>query len=257
MNLLRKKRAGIQHLAFFLIVLMTGQSTVALAGMDRILPSGEATLWRGDQKIGIYTREAPLPEGAIISTEGRCGVKLDDLYLVAEDQSVFSINTAGQRMNVFVKQGTVYFKTTAGQQKLAFVTPNGQIGVQRIRLQAAFGDASLTGYLAVTGDKSELGVAEGGVMDVLTDDGLMSIGAGQKIILAQADMDIGLPEKEDQKEDQPATVEQPKSQKKGWSTRKKVTIGAISAAALGGLVLGLGGGGGGGGGGGTVSPSSP
>jgi hypothetical protein len=242
-------------LAFWLTVFMIGQSVVALAGADRIYPSNQVTLWRGDQKIGVYTQEAPLPEGAIISTDGRCAIKLDDLYLVAEDQSVFSINTTGRQMNVFVKQGVVYFKTSAMNHALAFVTPNGLINVQQIRLKAAFGGASLKGYLAVTEKQSELGVAEGGAMDVVTDDGLMTIEAGKKIILAQADMDIGLPEEDQPSAEQPA--EQPAKQKKGWSTRKKITIGVVGAGLLGGIIIGLAGGGGGGGDGGDVSPSSP
>ncbi len=261
MDRLRTKRKGARKFIILLIVFMIGQSTIALAGMDRIRPADRVTLWRGDQVIGVYTQEAPLPEGAIISTEGRCGVKLNGLYLVAEDQSVFSINTAGRKINVFVKQGTVYFKTMGERQLLSFVTPNGQIDVQRIRLQVGFGDAALKGYLAVGDTNSEFGVAEGGAMDVLTDDGMMSIGAGQKIILAQADMDIGLPEEKTPDEDKPAAMEQPKSQKTGWSKRKKITIGTIGGAVLGGLVLGLAGGGGGGDGGSSsgseVSPSSP
>lgn len=251
MDRFRKNGFSIKILSLWLTVFMVGQSAIALAGADRILPTGKATLWRGDQEIGVYTQEAPLPEGAIISTEGRCAIKLDDLYLVAEDKSVFSISTTGRQRNLFVKQGVVYFKTSAMMHELSFVTPNGQINVRQIRLKAAFGDASLKGYVAVTEKQSELGVAEGGAMDVFTDDGLTTIEAGKKIILAQADMDIGLPE------DQKPSAEQPPEQKKGWSTGKKVAIGAVSIGALAGILIGLGGGGGGGGGGGDVSPSAP
>ena len=251
MHRFRKKGTWIEWLSLLLIVFLVGQSAAAWAGMDRIYPTGKAMLWRGDKKIGVYTREAPLPEGAIISTDGRCAIKLDDLYLVAEDQSIFSISTTGRQRNLFVKQGVLYFKTTAINHALSFITPNGQIDVQQIRINAGAGDASLKGYVSVTDKRSELGVAEGGAMDVLTDDGLMTIGAGKKIILAQADMDIGLPE-----EQQPS-AKQPVEKKKGWSTRKKIIVGSIGAGALGGLILGLSGGGGGGGGGGDVSPSSP
>jgi hypothetical protein len=250
MDRFRKNGFSIKILTLWLSFFMVGQSAIAFDGADRIFPTGKATLWRGDQEIGVYTQEAPLPEGAIISTEGRCAIKLDDLYLVAEDKSVFSISTTGRHRNLFVKQGVVYFKTSAMKHELSFVTPNGQINVQQIRLKAAFGDASLKGYVAVTEKQSELGVAEGGAMDVFTDDGLTTIEAGKKIILAQADMDIGLPEEEK------PSAEQPPEQKKGWSTGKKVAIGAVSVGALAGILMGLGGGGGGGGGG-EVSPSSP
>ena len=258
MDRFRKRGTWIKTLSLWIAVFMVGQSVTVLAGVDRIYPTGKATLWRGDQQIGVYTQEAPLPEGSIISTDGRCAIRLDDLYLVAEDQSVFSISTTGRQRHLFVKQGVIYFKTSAIKNALAFITPNGQFSVHQIRLNAAFGEASLKGYVSVTEKESELGVAEGGAMDVFTDDGLTTLEAGNKIILAQADMDIGLPE-----EDQPS-AEQPAEQKKGWSTRKKITIGAISVGALAGLLIGLGGGGGGGddgggggGGGGDISPSSP
>jgi len=253
MDWFRKKGTWIKGLSIWLTVFMIGQSVTALAGVDRIYPTGKATLWRGDQKIGVYTQEAPLPEGAIISTDGRCAIKLDDLYLVAEDQSVFSVSTTGRQRILFVKQGVIYFKTAVIRQALAFVTPDGQIDVQQIRLNAASGDPSLKGYVSVTDNQSELGVAEGGAMDVFTDDGLTTIHAGNKIILAQADMDIGLPE------DQEPPAKQPEEPKKGWSTRKKIIVGAVGVGALAGLLIAVGGGGGGGGGdnGGDVSPSSP
>ena len=254
MERFRRKGTCITMLTLWLTIFMAGHSVPAMAGADRIYPTGQATLWRGDQKIGVYTQEAPLPEGAVISTEGRCAVKLDDLYLVAEDQSTFSINTTGRQRNVFVKQGIVYFKTAAIAHGLAFVTPNGQFSVQQIRIHAGFGDASLKGYLSVTDKQSELGVAEGGAMDVLTDDGLVTVDAGKKIILAQADMDIGLPE------DDQAAAEQPpvEEEETGWSKRTKITVGVVGGVALVGIIAGLaGGGGGGGGGGGDVSPSSP
>ena len=88
-------------------------------------------------------------------------------------------------------------------------------------------------------------------MDVLTDNGLMTIQSGNKIILSQADMDIGLPE------DEKPAAQQPPEPKPGMSTGKKVAFGAIGVAAIAGIALGLGGGGGGGGGDAVVSPSTP
>jgi hypothetical protein len=78
----------------------------------------------------------------------------------------------------------------------------------------------------------------------------MTIDAGQKIILSQADMDIGLPE-----EDEPA-AQQPPEPQPAKTNKNKIIYGTLGAAAIVGLALGLGGGGGGGGGG-DVSPSTP
>ena len=229
---------------------MVSQGVPVLADADRIYPTNKVTLYRGDKVVGVYTKEAPLPEGSVISADGRCAVKLDDLYLVGEDQSVFSINTSGRQRNLFVKEGTIYFKTSAMKRDFAFITPDGPINVQRIRLNAAFGDGSIKGYVTVAKNQSELGVAEGGSMDVFTDNGLMTIQSGKKIILSQADMGIGLPE-----EEKPAAQKPPESEP-GMSRHKKIAYGALGAVAIAGIALGLGGGGGGGGGG-DVSPSTP
>jgi len=257
MSLFRSKRIEIKTVVSLLTFLMVSQCVVAMAGSDRIYPTNKVTLYRGEKIVGVYTKEAPLPDGSIISTDGRCAVKLDDLYLVAEDQSVFSINTSGRHRNLFVKQGIVYFKTSAMRRPFSFMTPGGALTVQAIRLHAAAGDQTIKGYVAVTDSQSEVGVAEGGAMDVLTDDGLMTIEPGKKIILSQADMDIGLPESEEPA----AASSEPESS--GISTPQKIAYGALGGGVIAGVVFGLssGGGGGGGGGGddddGDVSPSAP
>ena len=203
MVIFRKKRIEIRMVVFLLTFFMVSQGVSVFADSDRIYPTKKVTLYRGDKIVGVYTKEAPLPEGSIISADGRCAVKLDDLYLVGEDQSVFSINTSGRQRNLFIKKGTVYFKTSAMTRSFSFITPDGPISVQSIQLNAAAGDGSLKGLVTVTENRSELGVVEGGSMIVLTDNGLMTIQSGNKIILSQADMDIGLPEDEEPAAEQP------------------------------------------------------
>jgi hypothetical protein len=257
MRTIRQNRGSLKLLVCLLIGSLANPAMLALAGSDRIIPSQKVTLYRGDQVVGAYTKEAPLPEGVVIATEGRCGIKLNDFYLVGEDQSAFSINTTGRQRNLFIDRGTLYFKTSGMQRQIEFITPNGQIGIQRIRLNAAATNASIKGYVAVHGDRSELGVSEGGSMDVLTDKGLVTVEPGKKLILSQADLDIGLPE------DEPATTApepapQPSTQTgpAGWSTGTKVALGALGAAAIAGVAIGLGGGSGGGDDT-PVSPSNP
>lgn len=252
MHFFRSKTIEIRLVVFGLTFLLCSQGFVAFAGSDRMYPASKVTLYRDDTVVGVYTKEAPLPEGTILSTEGRCAVKLDDAYLVAEDQSVFSVSTSGQQRNVFIKEGTLYFKTSGMKRVYTFLTPDGPISIQRIKLNAAFGDQSIKGYVSVTEGRSEMGVAEGGSMDVYTDDGMRTIQSGNKIILAQADMDIGVPETEE-----PAAQEVPKTgEKKRWSSRATyITLGALGVAAAAGIAIGLSGGGSDDGG--EVSPSRP
>jgi hypothetical protein len=253
MKWFRNESKAARLIIYLLVGLFSNHGILLAADSNRIYPTRKVTLYRGDQPVGVYTREAPLPEGTVIATEGRCAARLEDLYLVGEDQSVFSISTSSRQRNLFLSEGIVYFKTGEMRRSLNFVTPNGQISVQRIRLHAGLGDSAIKGYVSVSETQSEIGVAEGGSMDVLTDEGPMTIQAGKKLILAQADMDIGLPEDEEPSAQAPPPA--PES-KPATSERKKVVYGALGVGALAIIALGLGGGGGGGGGP-VVSPSSP
>ena len=252
MGLFRSKRIEIRLVVFVLTFLMVGQGTIALAGSGRIYPQQKVTLYDGESVVGIFTKEAPLPQGVVMVVDGRCAIRLEDWYLVAEDQSVFSIGTSGKQRNLFVEKGTIYFKTAGMNGAFAFITPHGQIDVQRILLNAAHGDQTIKGYLSTTQDQSELGVAEGGEMEVITEEGVMTVQSGKKIILAQADMEIGLPE-----EEPTATKEPPKPEKKGWSrTTRNIAIATLGVAAAAGIAIGLSGGSDDDGGG-NVSPSHP
>ena len=86
---LEEMESKSEIVTFFLAFLMVSQGVTVLADSDRIYPTKKVTLYRGDKIVGVYTKEAPLPEGSFISADGRCAIKLDDLYLVGEDQSVF------------------------------------------------------------------------------------------------------------------------------------------------------------------------
>ena len=195
MSYLLNKRGERITIVLCMIAIFAVLGLTASAEADRIYPTNKVYIHNGSQKTGIYTREAPLPEGAIISTDGRCAVKLDELFLVGEDQSVFSTNTSGYQRNLLVKEGTIYFKTSRLSRVITFITPDGHISVQRIRLNTALNDQSIIGYVSVEENQSELGVVQGGALDIITEDGQKTIKSGEKIILSQADMDalIGRP----------------------------------------------------------------
>ena len=152
-----KNKVFINSIVLFLAFAMVNSEVAIGSGSDRIYPTQKVTIFNGEQKVGVYTREAPFPEGATISTTGRCAIKLGDLFLVGEDQSVFSSNTSGRQRNLLVREGTIYFKTSRMRQPLTLITPKGEITVQSIRLDAALYDKSIKGYVAVTKGQSELG----------------------------------------------------------------------------------------------------
>lgn len=244
----------VSCIIFVLII----HSVTANAETDRIYPTNKVFIHDGNKKMGVYTREAPLPEGAIISTDGRCAVRLNEMFLVGEDQSVFSTNTSGRQRNLLIKKGTLYFKTAWTNRVITFMTPDGNISVQSIRLNATLNDQSIIGYVTVDDSQSELGVVKGGSIDILTENGQETIKSGEKIILAQADMDIGAPESQPPEEEVPAEEPTPPQKKETSTTMRAIIGGAVAVLALAAVAGAAGGGGGdGGGGGGVVSPSTP
>jgi hypothetical protein len=269
----KKNKLGLKFFAIglsFALVLPGFSSEFKSA---RIYPTGKITIYSGDQKVGEFNKEAPFPEGFLIAADGKCGVKMEDIYLVAEDRSLFSVDTSANLRKLLIKKGTLYFAVSDMSRSLSFITPSGSLAVLDILLNAATGNPQLKGYVAVKQNGSEVGVIEGGSMIVSTQQGEMMIEAGQKITLAQADMDVGAPkeiETIDEKEGKEVTAgkdeKEGKEEKAGMSKNQKIILGAIGGAAVivgGALLFGGGGGGssGGGGGdndnGGSVSPSSP
>lgn len=264
----KKNKLGLKFFAIglsFALVLPGFSSEFKSA---RIYPTGKITIYSGDQKVGEFNKEAPFPEGFLIAADGKCGVKMEDIYLVAEDRSLFSVDTSANLRKLLIKKGTLYFAVSDMSRSLSFITPSGSLAVLDILLNAATGNPQLKGYVAVKQNGSEVGVIEGGSMIVSTQQGEMMIEAGQKITLAQADMDVGVP-KEIETIDETAGKDEKegKEEKAGMSKNQKIILGAIGGAAVvvGGALLfgggggGSSGGGGGGGGdnGGSVSPSSP
>ena len=64
----RKKAIEIRMVVFLLTFFMVSQGVSVFADSDRIYPTNKVTLYRGDTIVGVYTKEAPLPEGSIISS---------------------------------------------------------------------------------------------------------------------------------------------------------------------------------------------
>ena len=230
----------------------------------RIYPTGKISIYSGDQKVGEFSREAPFPEGFLIAADGRCGVRLESVYLVAEDGSVFSVASAANLRKLLIKEGTVYFAMSGNFPSLSFITPSGSLAVLDILLNAATNNQQLKGYVAVTQNGSELGVIEGGSMIISTQQGEMMLKSGQRLILAQVDMDVGPPEEEQKVEEkegqQPPEGQEGQAAEPGMSGTTKMIVGAVGVGAVAAGVGALAGGGGGGGGsddGGSVSPSSP
>jgi len=262
MQNLIKNTLRLKIMIVFTILVFTSTGFSAGFSVGRILPKGKVTLFHGNQKVGEFRSEAPLPENTLLSVQGECGVKLNHLYLVALDQSLFSITTNNNSRTLFVQKGTVYFALSSTPYTLVFQTPDGVITTNDIMLKASSTNQLLKGYVYVEEGITRVGVLEGGSMIVtLTDDKPQLVAAGHELRLAQADIfkEEGKAEKEkpDETDEPGKTDEAGKAGETaatgGMSTTTMVVLGAI---AIGGIALAAGGGGGGGGDA-VASPAGP
>jgi hypothetical protein len=179
-----------QCLKAFIVTVLVVFSTSALAanfGSARIMPGEKVLIYRGDQQVGELTAEAPFPDGALLACDGKCAVRMDGFLLVGADKSLFSVTTLANSRELQVRNGTVYFALSKMPHSLVFVTPKGVLTTQQLILNAAADGDLLKGYVAVTGESTEIGVIEGGSMLVSTVEGETTIQSGNKLVLAQTE----------------------------------------------------------------------
>jgi hypothetical protein len=235
----RKKTLTLKVFVLLLSFAMTTAGFAANGGTARIIPSGKVLMIKDGQVIGEITKEAPLPEGAVLKCEGKCSVKLDDVYMVVEKDTVFSVQPMADRHELFVQEGTVYYSLSESSRPLHLTTPAGD---------ATTGDLSMTepdvrGYVRVSGNKTEIGVIGGGTMMVQTASGEMAITPGKQITIAALSSEA------------PGAAA---AETGGLTRNEKIALGAVGAGIMAAGIFALASSGGGdGGGGGGGSPAAP
>jgi hypothetical protein len=235
----RKKTLTLKVFVLLLSFAMTTAGFAANGGAARIIPSGKVLMIKDGQVIGEITKEAPLPEGAVLKCEGKCSVKLDDVYMVVEKDTVFSVQPMADRHELFVQEGTVYYSLSESSRPLHLTTPAGD---------ATTGDLSMTepdvrGYVRVSGNKTEIGVIGGGTMMVQTASGEMAITPGKQITIAALSSEA------------PGAAA---AETGGLTRNEKIALGAVGAGIMAAGIFALASSGGGdGGGGGGGSPAAP
>ena len=214
----------------------------ANANSGRVIPKGTVSVIKDGKVVSEFTQEAPLPEGTLLKCQGQCTVRMNDVYMVAESDTVFSVTSTANSNQLLVQEGTVYFSVNESSRPLEFNTPSGVVTTR----QTSITDTELRGYVRVSGNEAEVGVIGGGTMIVDTPNGEMAIVPGKQVTLALAE---------------PVTPAPASTGGGGSLTFTNVALGVVGTAIIvaGGYALheAVDGDGGGGGGGGDGSPSSP
>jgi len=272
--MLRSLRTQQPTIATAILVILLFVATQALGAMGagRILPNGQVKVYRGDQLVSVLSEEAPLPEGVLLAPEGQCGMRLDNLFLVADDGSQFSIAGSPGGRELSIRQGTLYFAMSGATGPVAFHTPDGVVTTEHMILNASTTGGLLKGYVDAAPEGTRMGVLEGGTLVVMTAEGEKTIETGRQITLAQANLFD-----EDQATGKGAQDQGPQGEQQDVQKADKDAkngpqdeddddeipaayfwgAGGLAALAGIGLAVAGGGGGGGGGGGAPASPASP
>ena len=175
------KRKKTLTLKVFVVLLSLLMTTAAFSA--RITPSGKVVMMKDGNVIGEFSNEAPLPEGVLLKCEGKCSIMLDDVYMVVDPGTVFSVQPMADRHEVFVQEGTVYFSVTESSRPMQFDTPGGVVTTRETSLTGS----ELKGYVRVSGQETEIGVIQGGTMRVETASGEMVIASGNQITITVAE----------------------------------------------------------------------
>ena len=151
----------------------------------RIMPTGKVSVYQGAEKVSEISAEAPLPEGYLLLCEGKAGLKMDGLYWVAADKSLFSVTTKADSVEFELREGTAYFALSELPRPIVFITPHGVFTAQETMLHASTAGGLLKGYVAATSEGTEIGVIEGGSLLISSSEGKTLIQPGNRIKVAQ------------------------------------------------------------------------
>jgi hypothetical protein len=151
------------------------------ANAARIIPTGKVSIIQNGKIIGEFSKEIPLPEGSQLLCEGRCTVLLDDLHVVAEPDTLFSVKPMPAGNELAVEEGTAYFSVRETSGPLEFKSPAGNASMREVSVSGR----ELKGYVRVSVSKTEIGVIDGGSMTVKTSSGEMAITPGKQVTIAR------------------------------------------------------------------------
>lgn len=193
----------------------------------RIIPTGKVFVYQGGKQVGELSAEAPLPEGYLLLCDGESGVKMDGLYWVAADKSLFSVTTKANSLEFELKEGTAYFALSTLPRPLIFITPHGVFTAQEAILNASTDVGLLKGYVAATSESTEIGVVEGGSVLISSFEGEKLVQAGKRIRVTQ-NKDQGASVASESKKPGPKSEE---------DSENKVIYGSIAAAVIAGLII--------------------
>ena len=170
--------------AFGLMLSVSTMATLATAGS---VGHGDFGVYKGGQLADKLSGQNPIDEGALLVCDGKCMIKSEGVSLVAADQAKLAIRNEAKTFNLFLREGNVNYTITSNARQVAFHTPQGTYTTAEVIFNAA-ANPVVRGYARVNADgATEIGVEEGRLV-FATAEGMKTVDANQKIVLAVSEV---------------------------------------------------------------------
>lgn len=177
-------RKGLFVLALAVTMTVTTTGIAFAAGS---IGHGNIGVYKGDQLADKLSGQNPIEEGALLVCDGKCMIKSEGISLVAADQAKLAIRNQDQAFNLYLREGHVQYTITNNTRKIAFHTPQGTYTTAEVIFNAD-SNPVVRGYAQVNQDGSTVIGVEEGRLVFATADGMQTVDANHKIILAVSEV---------------------------------------------------------------------
>ncbi|MBM9612678.1 hypothetical protein JWJ90_00090 [Desulfobulbus rhabdoformis] len=163
---------------------------LAAASFAGSVGEGNFNVYKGGHLADKLAGQNPIEDGAFLVCDGKCMIKSEGISLVAADKAKLAVRNEAKCFNLFLREGRVNYTITSKARQIAFHTPQGTYTSAEVIFNAA-SNPVVKGYAKVNADGStEIGVEEGRLV-FATAEGMKTVDANQKIVLAVSELPPG------------------------------------------------------------------
>lgn len=171
------------------VALIFGVANVGFATGGSI-GHGDISVYKNGALTAKLTGQNPIEDGALLLCDGKCMIKSEGISLIAKDNAQIAVTNETEIFKLYVKEGQVDYIISNNVRKIAFYTPQGTYSVAEVIFNAS-SQPVVKGSVVVNGDgATEITVTEGRMV-FATSEGMKTVDANNKIVLAVAPGDTG------------------------------------------------------------------
>ena len=163
-------------------VLALSTANIAFAAGGSI-GHGNLSVYKEGKLVSKLTGQNPIEDGALLVCDGKCMIKSEGISLITADDANVAVTNEENTFRLYVKEGRVDYIINSNVRTIAFHTPQGTYTVAEVVFNAGK-QSAVKGTVEVdsTGH-TEITVTEGRMV-FATADGMKTVDANQKIVLA-------------------------------------------------------------------------